>query len=71
MSPHLRLVEERSADADAGVGTGAALLDGAVVVPRHGTESLTGVERHDLDAHRAPARERPRRPCSPRSTRCT
>jgi len=55
MSPHLRLVEERSADADvdAGTGTGALLLDGAVVVPRHGTESLTGVERHDLDAHRA------------------
>ena len=47
MSPHLHLV-----DAPATTVTGM-LLDGAAVVPRDGTESLTGVEPHDLAAHRA------------------
>jgi NADH:ubiquinone oxidoreductase subunit F (NADH-binding) len=31
--------------------TTAGLLDAAAVLPRHGTESLNGVARHDLDAH--------------------
>jgi len=47
VSPHLRLV-----DAPATTVT-SMLLDGAAVVPRHGTESLTGVEPPDLAAHRA------------------
>ena len=44
MSPHPHVVEDR-------VGH-LALLGGAAVVPRHGTEVLSGVERQDLEAHR-------------------
>lgn len=45
MSPHPRPVEAPA--------RAARILGGTAVVPRHGTESLTGVERHDLDGHRA------------------
>jgi len=45
MSPHLHLVEAPA--------RAARILGSTAVVPRHGTESLTGVERQDLDAHRA------------------
>jgi NADH:ubiquinone oxidoreductase subunit F (NADH-binding) len=47
MSPHLHLVEVEP------VTPAAGLLDAAAVLPRHGTESLSGVAHHDLDAHRA------------------
>jgi len=47
MSPHLHLVEVEP------VTVAAGLLDAAAVLPRHGTESLSGVAPHDLDAHRA------------------
>lgn len=47
MSPHLHLVE-----APAARGT-ASVLPTPAVLPRHGTESLTGVVAHDLDGHRA------------------
>ena len=38
---------------------GAALLGGTAVVPRQGTESLTGVTRHDLLAHQQAHGSRP------------
>ncbi|MFN8168601.1 MAG: NADH-ubiquinone oxidoreductase-F iron-sulfur binding region domain-containing protein [Candidatus Nanopelagicales bacterium] len=37
----------------------ASLLSGNAVVPRHGTESLTGVTPHDLRAHRSAHGDRP------------
>ncbi|MBI1376369.1 MAG: hypothetical protein GC157_02635 [Frankiales bacterium] len=37
-----------------------SLLSAPVVVPREGTEVLSGLERHDLDAHRAEFGVRPR-----------
>jgi len=40
-------------------GVGARLLDGAAVVPRSGTESLTGVTPQDLAAHRVAYGPRP------------
>lgn len=39
---------------------GVGLLDGIAVVPTHGTESLSGVTRQDLVAHRALHGARPR-----------
>ncbi len=47
MSVHLRLVETPA------VATATGLLDGAAVLSRRGTESLSGVAPQDLDAHRA------------------
>jgi len=44
MSTHQHVVEDRVRH--------LALLGGAAVVPRHGTEVLSGIERHDLEAHR-------------------
>jgi NADH:ubiquinone oxidoreductase subunit F (NADH-binding) len=52
MSPHLRMVEAPSMAMTTG------LLDGAAVLPRHGTESLTGVAIQDLEKHRAAYGER-------------
>lgn len=50
MSHHLHLADEGRSAAPR---TGPRLLGNAAVLPRHGTESLTGVSRHDLPAHRA------------------
>ena len=46
MTAHLEVVTGQELAA-------ARLLDAAAVVPTHGTESLSGVVRHDLAAHRA------------------
>jgi NADH:ubiquinone oxidoreductase subunit F (NADH-binding) len=48
MSHHLHLAEGTAA-----TRRGVRMLDDAAVLGLHGTESLTGVERHDLAAHRA------------------
>ena len=50
MSHRLHLADEGRSAAPR---TGARLIDNAAVLPRHGTESLTGVGRQDLPAHRA------------------
>lgn len=46
MTHHLSLVEPVPRTTDLG------LLDGHAVLPRHGTESLTGLSSHDLATHR-------------------
>jgi NADH:ubiquinone oxidoreductase subunit F (NADH-binding) len=50
MSPHLHLAETVPTSSTM---PSATLLDAAAVVPREGTEVLSGVDRHDLAAHQA------------------
>jgi NADH:ubiquinone oxidoreductase subunit F (NADH-binding) len=47
MTAHLQLVAASSS------GAASLLLDGTAIVPRHGTESISGTGSHDLAAHRA------------------